>query len=111
MRPESQSVARREVTPHRGETQPWLRYCERVQDPITELVSATALYAKAAEVAARRRVERDAVIAGAFAAGVPIRVIATTVGLTGARVSSILGHPMGRPGRPTQSSSSASAPA
>ena len=71
-----------------------------MQDPIAELERATVAYARAAEVSAQRRVERDAVIAAAFAEGVPIRVIASTVELTAARVASILGHPMGRPGRP-----------
>lgn len=71
-----------------------------MNDPIAELASAAAAYAEAADLVERRRVERDAVIARAFGAGVPIRVIASTVGLTASRVSDLLGRPMGRPGRP-----------
>lgn len=77
-----------------------MRYCGRVHDPIVELVSAKAAYAEAVAAEERCRGGRDAAIAAAFAADVPIRVIASTVGLTASRVSSILGHPMGRPGRP-----------
>ena len=73
-----------------------------MQDPIAELERAASAYAEAAEVAAQRRVERDGVITAAFRAGMPIRVIASTVGLTSARVSDILGSPMVKPGRPRQ---------
>lgn len=77
-----------------------MRYGGRVSDPIIELERVAAAYAEAAESAAQRRAERDEVISTAFAEGMPIRVIAATVGLTAARVSDILGRPMGRPGRP-----------
>ena len=82
-----------------------------MQDPIAELVRATAVYAEAAEVAARRRDERDKAIAEAFSAGVPIRAVASLVGLTASRVSDVLGRPMGKPGRPRRQPATAPATA
>lgn len=82
-----------------------MRYSECVQDLIADLASAAQAYGAAVEMAERRRTERDAVIVAAFKAGVPIRVIAATVGLTASRVSDLLGRPMGRPGRPRQHTS------
>ena len=100
MRPDPYAVARRERTPVVAETQARLRYCWDVKDPIAQLERATAAYAEAVAEAERRRDARDAAIAAAFGEGVPIRVIASAVGLTAARVSDILGRPMGKPGRP-----------
>lgn len=75
-----------------------------MQDLIAELASATAAYVEAVVVADRRRDDRDGAIAAAFGAGVPIRVIASTVGLTPSRVSDVLGRPMGKAGRPRKGS-------
>jgi hypothetical protein len=49
---------------------------------------------------------RDIAIRQAFAAGVPIAVIARAANLTRARVSSILGHPFERVGRPPRTTPS-----
>ena len=46
---------------------------------------------------------RDSSIRQAFADGVPIGAIAKAANLTPARVSSILGHPFERVGRPSRS--------
>jgi hypothetical protein len=50
---------------------------------------------------------RDRAIKQAFADGVPIGAIASAATLTRARVSSILGHPFERVGRPPRSTPSA----
>ena len=49
---------------------------------------------------------RDSSIRQAFADGAPIGAIAKAANLTPARVSSILGHPFERVGRPSRSTSS-----
>ena len=49
---------------------------------------------------------RDRSIRPAFAGGAPIGAIAKAANLTPARVSSILGHPFERVGRPSRSTSS-----
>ena len=47
--------------------------------------------------------QRDAAIRQAFTDGLPIGAIAEAAGLTPARVSSLLGHPFHRVGRPSRS--------
>ena len=73
-----------------------------VADLIEELEQAVRAHAAALAAVQRARSSRDSLIAAAFAAGAPIRVIASVVGLTPSRVASILGHPMGTPGRPAK---------
>ena len=58
------------------------------------------------DAVAEAQQRRDTAIRRAFADGVPIGAIARAANLTRARVSSILGHPFERVGRPSRSTAS-----
>ena len=71
-----------------------------VTDPLGDVAEHAAGLAALSEQLAQARGVRDASIAAAFAHGYTISAIAAAARLTPARVSGILGHPHGRPGRP-----------
>ena len=71
-----------------------------VTHPINDVAKHAAHLAVLSEQLDQARGVRDASIAAAFAQGYTISTIATAARLTPARVSGILGHPHGRPGRP-----------
>ena len=71
-----------------------------VTDLLDDVASHAAQLAALAEQLEQRRGVRDASIEAAFAHGHAITAIADAAKLTPARVSGILGHPHGRPGRP-----------
>lgn len=76
----------------------------RVGDTPSELKEAVRVASleidRLDQAAATARHQRDQLIRQAFAAGIPVADIAVAAGLTGHRVSQVLGHPHRKRGRP-----------
>ena len=71
-------------------------------DPLDDVQRHAAGLRQLGAQSAELRRQRDISIVDAFAAGSRIVDIAAGAGLTPARVSVILGHPRGKPGRPAR---------
>lgn len=70
--------------------------------PLQDVTAATLELIARRDAVTEAQRRRDAAIRQAFADGIPIGAIARASNLTRARVSSILGHPFERVGRPSR---------